>query len=68
MLRELTIRHRSLPLHSPFRISRGVKHAADVVTVEIKQADCTGRGESVPYARYGESVASVLDETEALRK
>lgn len=68
MLRELTIRRRSLPLHSPFRISRGVKHAADVVTVEIRQADCTGRGESVPYARYGESVASVLDETEALRK
>ena len=68
MLRELTIRHLSLPLHSPFRISRGVKHAADVVTVELKQGDCIGRGESVPYPRYRESVASVLDETEALRK
>jgi L-alanine-DL-glutamate epimerase-like enolase superfamily enzyme len=68
MLRELTIRHGSLPLHSPFRISRGVKHAADVVTVELRQGDCMGRGESVPYPRYGESVASVLDEAEALRK
>ncbi|MGH8214628.1 MAG: N-acetyl-D-Glu racemase DgcA [Rhodanobacteraceae bacterium] len=68
MLRELNIRHRSLPLHSPFRISRGAKHAADVVTVELKQGGCTGRGESVPYPRYGESVASVLDEMEALRK
>ncbi|HJP97971.1 MAG TPA: dipeptide epimerase, partial [Rhodanobacteraceae bacterium] len=68
MLRELTIRNRSLPLHSPFRISRGVKHAADVVTVELTQGNCTGRGESVPYARYGESVASVLDVIEALRK
>ena len=68
MLRELSIRHRSLPLHSPFRISRGVRHAAEVVVVELRQADCIGRGESVPYARYGESVASVLDETEALRK
>ncbi len=67
MLRELTIRHCSLPLHSPFRISRGVKHAADVVTVELRQGNCVGRGESVPYARYGESVASVLDEMEALR-
>jgi L-alanine-DL-glutamate epimerase-like enolase superfamily enzyme len=67
MLRELTIRHRSLPLHSPFRISRGVKHAADVVTIELRQGDRIGRGESVPYARYGESVASVLDATEALR-
>ncbi|MGH8125197.1 MAG: N-acetyl-D-Glu racemase DgcA [Rhodanobacteraceae bacterium] len=68
MLRELNIRHRSLPLHSPFRISRGVRHAADVVTVELKQAGCTGRGESVPYARYNESIASALDEAEALRK
>jgi L-alanine-DL-glutamate epimerase-like enolase superfamily enzyme len=68
MLRELTIRHRGLPLRAPFRISRGVKHAADVVTVELGQGECTGRGDSVPYARYGESVASVLDEIEALRK
>jgi L-alanine-DL-glutamate epimerase-like enolase superfamily enzyme len=67
MLRALTIRHGSLPLHSPFRISRGVKHAAEVVVVEISQGQCTGRGESVPYARYGESVAAVLDEMEALR-
>ena len=67
MLRKLNIRHRSLPLRSPFRISRGVKHAADVVTVEIDQAGCVGRGESVPYGRYGESVASVMDELEILR-
>lgn len=67
MLRSLTIRHRTLPLRAPFRISRGVKHAADVVTVELAQAGCIGRGESVPYARYGESVASVMDEMEALR-
>lgn len=67
MLRELNIRPRSLPLHSPFRISRGVKHAADVVAVELGQGDCVGRGESVPYARYGESVASVLDQMQALR-
>jgi L-alanine-DL-glutamate epimerase-like enolase superfamily enzyme len=68
MLRELNVRHRSLPLHSPFRISRSVKHAADVVAVELEQGDCAGRGESVPYPRYGESVASVIDEIESLRK
>lgn len=67
MLRALNIRHRSLPLRWPFRISRGAKHAADVVTVKLEQAGCTGRGESVPYARYGESVASVLGELESLR-
>ncbi|MDE2496854.1 MAG: dipeptide epimerase, partial [Xanthomonadaceae bacterium] len=68
MLRQLNIRHRSLPLHSPFRISRGVRHAADVVVVELAQGDRTGRGESVPYPRYGESIASVLDEMDALRR
>lgn len=68
MLRVLNIRQRTLPLRSPFRISRGVKLAADVVTVELHQADCVGRGECVPYARYGESVASVMKEIEMLRE
>ena len=67
MLRSLNIRHRTLPLRSPFRISRGVKHAAEVVTVELDQEGCAGRGESVPYGRYGESVASVMDQIEMLR-
>jgi L-alanine-DL-glutamate epimerase-like enolase superfamily enzyme len=67
MLRELTIRHRCFPLAAPFRISRGVKHNADVVTVELRQQDKTGRGEAVPYARYGESVASVMQQMEHLR-
>jgi L-alanine-DL-glutamate epimerase-like enolase superfamily enzyme len=67
MLRGLNLRHRTAPLKAPFRISRGVKHAADVVVVEIDQDSCIGRGESVPYARYGESVASVMDEIESLR-
>ncbi|MHB1058150.1 MAG: N-acetyl-D-Glu racemase DgcA [Rhodanobacter sp.] len=67
MLRELSIRHDSFPLVAPFRISRGAKYAADVVTVELHQAGRIGRGESVPYGRYGESVASVVDEIETLR-
>lgn len=67
MLRELNIRHLSLPLNAPFRISRGVKHAAEVATVELRQGGHVGRGESVPYPRYGESVASVLDAMESLR-
>ncbi|HEV2441719.1 MAG TPA: N-acetyl-D-Glu racemase DgcA [Steroidobacteraceae bacterium] len=67
MLRTLNIRHRTLPLRSPFRISRGVKLAADVVTAELGQGGCVGRGEAVPYGRYGESVASVMDEIEMLR-
>jgi L-alanine-DL-glutamate epimerase-like enolase superfamily enzyme len=67
MLRRLSVRPRSFALHSPFRISRGVKTAADVVTVELEQGGCIGRGESVPYARYGESVSAVIAEIESLR-
>ncbi len=66
-LRELSVAHRSFPLRAPFRISRGVKRAADVVTVELRQSGKSGRGESVPYGRYGESVTSVMSEMEALR-
>ena len=68
MLRELNIEQHSFPLRVPFRISRGVKRAAEVVTVELHQAGKTGRGESVPYSRYGESVASVMNEMELLRR
>ncbi|MBC7768177.1 MAG: dipeptide epimerase [Phycisphaerales bacterium] len=60
MLRRLNARTERWPLSRPFRISRGVKTAADVVVVELRDGGHIGRGESVPYARYGESVDSVL--------
>jgi L-alanine-DL-glutamate epimerase-like enolase superfamily enzyme len=66
-LRQLTARHESLPLARPFRISRGVKTAADVVIVEISEGGVTGRGEGVPYPRYGESVESALATIESQR-
>src|SRR5690606_32378755 len=68
MLRELSARHRSWPLAAPFRISRGVKHSAEVVVVEIRDGDACGRGESVPYARYGETIESVLAQVEGVRE
>ena len=60
MFRTLSAAGESWPLAAPFRISRGVKTAAEVVTVELRQGETAGRGESVPYARYGETVQSVL--------
>lgn len=60
MLRRLVARSERWPLSRPFRISRGVKTAADVVLVEASEGDCAGRGEGTPYPRYGESVESVL--------
>ncbi len=66
MLRELKTTHESWPLAVPFRISRGVKVTADVVVVEISQGDSRGRGEAVPYARYGETVDSVMEQVRAV--
>lgn len=60
MRRTLAARHDRFPLSRPFRIARGVKTAADVVTVEICEGDVVGRGEGVPYPHYGESIESAL--------
>lgn len=46
-------------LNTPFTISRGSKTEARVITVSITRGGITGRGECVPYARYGESLDSV---------
>jgi L-Ala-D/L-Glu epimerase / N-acetyl-D-glutamate racemase len=48
------------PLNHPFRISRGSRTEACVVTVSISDGQYTGRGEGVPIARYNQSVGSVL--------
>ncbi|PPD27243.1 MAG: dipeptide epimerase [Hyphomicrobium sp.] len=48
------------PLAEPFVISRGSKTEARVVVVTVTRGGFMGRGESVPYARFGETVESVL--------
>jgi L-alanine-DL-glutamate epimerase-like enolase superfamily enzyme len=60
MQRTVSIAHVSHRLKAPFRISRGVKTAAEVVVVEVVEGELIGRGESVPYARYDETVDSVV--------
>ncbi len=67
MHRSLAARHDRFLLTRPFRISRGVKTEADVVTVTIRSGALEGRGEGVPYARYGESVESALEAIEGIR-
>ncbi|MDQ0252038.1 L-alanine-DL-glutamate epimerase-like enolase superfamily enzyme [Sphingomonas kyeonggiensis] len=67
MQRTLSVRHDRFALTKPFRISRGVKTEADVVTVTIHAGDVEGWGEGVPYARYGESVESALAAIEGIR-
>jgi L-Ala-D/L-Glu epimerase len=48
------------PIEGGFTISRGSKHEAVVVVATISDGGHSGRGECVPYARYGESIESVV--------
>src|ERR1039458_10696584 len=55
------------PIAGSFAISRGTKTEAVVVIAELGDGKARGRGECVPYARYGESVESVMTQINALR-
>lgn len=54
------------PIAGAFTISRGSKTEAHVVVATVAAQGHTGRGECVPYARYGESVEKTVAEIEAL--
>ena len=54
------------PLAHVFRISRGARTQAEVVTVTIEKDGVTGRGECAPYARYKETLESVIKQVESL--
>lgn len=55
------------PIRGRFVISRGAKTEAVVVEAQIEEGGFRGRGEAVPYARYGESVESVLAQLASVR-
>jgi len=63
----LKVSSESWPIRGTFTISRGSKTKAEVVVVELSQGDHSGRGESLPYPHYGESVQGVVDLIESLR-
>ncbi len=63
---KIEISHESFPLKSAFRISRGSKTTADVVTVKLTRNGVQGWGECVPYARYGETVESVIEQLQSV--
>ncbi|MDZ5697614.1 N-acetyl-D-Glu racemase DgcA [Chelativorans sp. M5D2P16] len=67
MTRTLTVKIESFPIAGVFRIARGAKTEATVVTCMIGEAGAIGRGECVPYARYGESMESVVAQIETMR-
>ena len=62
----LAVRSESFPLEKSFVIARGAKDRAEVVLVELTEGTKRGRGECVPYARYGETVESVIQQIESV--
>ena len=62
----LSVRRESWPLAQPFTISRGSRTVAEVVVAEIHGLALRGRGEGVPYGRYGETVDGVVAALEAM--
>ncbi|WP_086464397.1 N-acetyl-D-Glu racemase DgcA [Oceanibaculum nanhaiense] len=66
-MRQLSIQRESFPIRGVFRISRGARTEAHVVTVKLSEGGVTAQGECVPYARYDETIESVIAEIEAAR-
>lgn len=66
-MRKLAVAVERWPIAGAFTIARGAKTEAEVVVAEIAEAGARGRGECVPYARYGETLQAVLAQMEDIR-
>jgi L-alanine-DL-glutamate epimerase-like enolase superfamily enzyme len=64
----LTARTERWPIRGAFTISRGAKTEAVTVVAEVSCGDLTGRGECVPYPRYGETVEDTLKTLGAMQE
>jgi L-alanine-DL-glutamate epimerase-like enolase superfamily enzyme len=66
MARVISVEAERFPIAGTFTISRGSKTEAEVITCTITEGDHSGRGECVPYKRYGESMDGVRQAIEAM--
>src|SRR4051812_1868743 len=64
----LSTRIERWPIAGSFAISRGVKTEAVTVVAEVGCGGRTGRGECVPYPRYGETPESTLAAIQAMQE
>jgi L-alanine-DL-glutamate epimerase-like enolase superfamily enzyme len=62
----LSTRIERWPIAGAFTISRGAKTEAAVVVAELRDGADRGRGECVPYGRYGETLEAVAAEIGAM--
>jgi len=68
MTRVLSVAAERFPIAGTFTISRESKTEAAVICCTIGEAGAIGRGECVPYRRYGETMESVAGAIESARK
>ncbi|CAN7315156.1 N-acetyl-D-Glu racemase DgcA [Neorhizobium sp. LjRoot104] len=62
MSRHLEATIDTFPISGSFTISRGSKTEAEVITCIVSENGFCGRGECVPYKRYGESLDGVMED------
>lgn len=67
MARVISVEAERFPIAGTFTISRGSKTEAEVISCSISEDGHAGRGECVPYKRYGETMDGVRDAIEAMR-
>lgn len=67
MTRHLETTILTYPISGVFTISRGSRTEAEVIVCSISERGMTGRGECVPYKRYGETIESVEADIRAQR-
>ena len=66
MNRTVIIEAQRFEIAGSFKISRETRTHAQVVTVSIGEEGVSGRGECVPYPRYGESLETVQTQIEEI--
>jgi L-alanine-DL-glutamate epimerase-like enolase superfamily enzyme len=64
----LSARIERWPIAGAFTISRGAKTEAVTVVAEVSRGGHTGRGECVPYPRYGETPEATLAALKAMQE
>ncbi|ANK80783.1 MAG: dipeptide epimerase [Rhizobiales bacterium NRL2] len=61
-MRRLAVAREEWPIRGAFRISRGTKTKAEVLVATVEAGGAAGRGECVPYRRYGETFEKVEEQ------
>src|SRR6202047_2830554 len=65
---KLAARIERWPIAGSFTISRGAKTEAETVVAEVSHGGLTGRGECVPYPRYGETPDATLAALQSMQE